>query len=404
VPPPGAGKAVRLPYAGPEVGPTAISTFHCVGLYWKPAGGAADRTCTARYRLKGDAEWHEALPLWFDPHAHEGLAEHSQEYRGSIVRLQSGTEYEVELSLGNGGPTRTLLCATWSEEFKIARRVDLPLTQPAETYVIREGGDPTNGYVLYSPPQSQPATWDARGQIPAHIRVETPYVIVRGLTLCNAQINGIELAGVHHVAIEDCDISGWGRVRQSDGFGENLDAAVYSNSNQLEHIIVQRCHLHHPRSDSNSWKEQRVGGTFHPGGAQGVVFRNGKGHYVIRYNRIESDLEHMFNDGIGEVRNFSFSGFPNRDSDVYGNFVSHCWDDGLEIEGANMNVRVWENYITMTYGAIGAASTSLGPSYYFRNVYAASRKSGETNANAFLGHYLIKLGAEPESRPPDIGA
>ena len=57
----------------------------------------------------------------------------------------------------------------------------------------------------------------------------------------------------------------------------------------------------------------------------------------------------MFNDSMGEVHNFSYDGFPNRDSDVYGNYISHCWDDGIEIEGANMNVRVWENYITMTF-------------------------------------------------------
>jgi hypothetical protein len=82
---------------------------------------------------------------------------------------------------------------------------------------------------------------------------------------------------------------------------------------------------------------------------------------------------------------------------VYGNYVSHCWDDGLEIEGANMNVRVWDNYITDTYGALGCASTSLGPSYYFRNVYAVSIKSMDGDANAYRGHYLIKLGSEPKA-------
>lgn len=383
-----------LVQAGPETGPTAIPTFNCVGLYWKPSDGAPDRTCTARYRIAGAADWRAALPLWFDSNAHEGLEAHSLEYRGSIVNLQPGTDYEVELRLDKPDLTRTLHVTTWSESFKIARQVELPVAQPGEPYVIRTGGDEQSGYVLYTPPQGQQAVWDASGKLPAQLRIEAPYVIVRGLTLRNAQINGIELGDVQHVVIEDCDISGWGRVRASDGFGADLDAAIYSASDQLEQIVVQHCHLHHPRSNSNSWKQQRVGGTFHPGGPQGIVFRGGKGRYVIRYNRIDSDLQHMYNDSMGEVRNFSFAGFPNRDSDVYGNYVSHCWDDGIEIEGANMNVRIWGNYITMTLGALGCASTSLGPSYYFRNVYAVSRKSGETDVNAFRGHYLIKMGAE----------
>jgi hypothetical protein len=66
----------------------------------------------------------------------------------------------------------------------------------------------------------------------------------------------------------------------------------------------------------------------------------------------------------------------------------------LEIEGADMNVRVWNNYIDMTYGAIGAAAPSLGPLYIFRNVYAVSRKHSGTESNDLRGHYLVKLGNE----------
>jgi len=76
---------------------------------------------------------------------------------------------------------------------------------------------------------------------------------------------------------------------------------------------------------------------------------------------------------MGADRNFSYEGYPNRDSDIYGNYVAYCWDDGLEIEGANMNVRVWGNYITETYHPIATASVSLGPLYIFRNVAYISR-------------------------------
>ena len=53
-----------------------------------------------------------------------------------------------------------------------------------------------------------------------------------------------------------------------------------------------------------------------------------------------------------------------------------------------MNVRVWNNYIDMTYGAIGAASPSLGPIYIWRNVYGVSCKDEKSDVNALRGHYL----------------
>jgi len=49
----------------------------------------------------------------------------------------------------------------------------------------------------------------------------------------------------------------------------------------------------------------------------------------------------MYNDGIGGGSNGSFLGSPGKDSDIYRNVVSHCWGDGLEVEGGSCNVRVW---------------------------------------------------------------
>ena len=52
--------------------PAARCTFHCIGLYWKPADGAPDNLCTVRYRPSDSQEWKEALPLWFDYNHHPG--------------------------------------------------------------------------------------------------------------------------------------------------------------------------------------------------------------------------------------------------------------------------------------------------------------------------------------------
>lgn len=373
--------------------PQVVPTFNCLGIYWKPDGGSTDKAVAVAYRPAGQSEWREALPLWFDAteHTDEGAA-HSKEYRGSIVNLKPATAYEVRLTLAGSKPV-IVTAMTWSEQFMVARTVTLP-AQPQGPVTITEGGNETDGYVVYTAPPG--AVWDAAGKFDHQVIVEAPYVILRGLTLKNAGEHGIVLKDVHHIVIEGCDISGWGKIA-ADGWGQNLDAAVYSQSRKLSHVVIQDCRLHHPRSDSNSWNERRTHNgrqTSHPIGPQAIVFRGSVGHHVIRRNRIYSDMQHMFNDGMGETHNFSYDGFPGRDSDIHDNFISHCWDDGIEVEGADMNVRLWNNYIDMTYGAIGAASPSLGPLYIYRNVYGVSRKDERNDDNALRGHYLVKLGNE----------
>jgi hypothetical protein len=95
----------------------------------------------------------------------------------------------------------------------------------------------------------------------------------------------------------------------------------------------------------------------------------------------------MYNDTIGGGSNGSYRGSPGPDSDIYGNLVSHCWDDGLEVEGGNRNNRVWGNYITQAAVMIGNAATSIGPLYVWRNVCARSQWKPD-----YHGGYFLKMG------------
>jgi len=92
----------------------------------------------------------------------------------------------------------------------------------------------------------------------------------------------------------------------------------------------------------------------------------------------------MFNDGIGGGANGSFRGAPGPDSDIYGNVVSHCWDDGLEVEGGNRNTRIWGNYITQAMMMIANAATSIGPLYIWNNVVARSQSKPDAGGGNFL--------------------
>ncbi len=104
-----------------DVAPFAISTFHCLGLYWSPAGGAADKEVLVRYRRQGTTEWQEALPLRYNPIANtdEDLAD----YRGSIVHLAPATTYDIQLTLAGTATSANLTAATWNEEFPVGEVV-----------------------------------------------------------------------------------------------------------------------------------------------------------------------------------------------------------------------------------------------------------------------------------------
>jgi hypothetical protein len=373
----------------------SYSTFHCISLYWKPDEASAENECKVKYRVEGETEWQQGMSLWFDPNLHEGLPERSHEYRGSLVDLVPGTNYEIQLELEKLGTTTTLFHETMSEIFRISRTIKLESGEQNEPLNILNGGSKFEGYVLYDASDVD-FTIDVKKQYDYCVRINVPYVIIRGLTLKGARQHGVTLGNVSHVVIEECDISGWGSERESGklkGFGFNLQSAIFSETDNLvSNIIIQRNKLHHPGVDTNSWLEP-VSGT-HPEGPQGISLKNTTGHNIIRYNEIYSDKNHMYNDGMGNFGNASFSGFPNRDSDIYGNKISHCWDDGIEAEGSGMNVRIWANCIDSVYMVLGLAAQSLGPLYAFRNIANFTQRGPYPFTNYFRGGSLFKIGQQ----------
>ena len=367
--------------------PQAVPTFQCIGLYWSPEDGSAENACHVRYRPVGAEAWREALPLWFDERQATDLpAERHRQYRGSIVNLTAGTQYEIELSLEKTGRRASVSVRTWSEDFPIAQTV---VVEDRDTPLLVDKSGSPEGYILYTHiPGRATATINVASKQVRCIEVRASYVILRGLTLKNAQQHGIQLLdGCHDVVIEGCDISGWGRAAE-DGWGIDYDAAIYSKDRALQRVIVRRNYLHHPRSNSNNWRQSRVlrdkSTSSHPQGPQTIVLWDSEGNHVLRYNTVDSDNGHYYNDIFGAGANFSARGFPNRDSDIYGNLLSHCWDNAIESEGANCNVRIWGNYVADCYVGIACASTSLGPLYVWRNVNGVTRVAPGQWSGGFL--------------------
>src|SRR5690242_20648027 len=110
--------------------PRAVATFESIGVYWTPPADPGPAGCAIRFRKAGDPAWREGLPLWFD--------KRNAECRGSLVQLEPGTKYEIDL-----GSAR-LAAQTWSERFPIARTVRVT---SGKALAITEGGN-ASGYVV----------------------------------------------------------------------------------------------------------------------------------------------------------------------------------------------------------------------------------------------------------------
>lgn len=371
---------ITAPSAGT---PLAVPTFHCVGLYWSPPGGSAEKAVQVRYRVKDAAQWNEALPMRFNPIA--GTEEDLTDYRGSIVHLQPATTYEVEMTLAGTATSTRLTARTWSERFPEGEVVRVPGGD--QPLVITEGGKP-DAWRVYD---GAGATIDVQHRQNSCITVNASYVILRGFVLKGAgatnnlvkkSIGAIDVASGHDIVIEGCDISDWGRLNPKTGFGFNCDSAIYCRNRDVARIVVQRCRLHHPSQDTNNWYEPKA--STHPAGPQAISFFDTEGNHVIRYNECVSDPEHMFNDAIGGGANGSYRGAPGPDSDIYGNLVTHSWDDGLEVEGGGRNLRVWDNYVSRAANMIANAATSIGPLYIWGNVVGRCQVTPDQNGYGFL--------------------
>jgi hypothetical protein len=86
--------------------PYSVTTFECAGLYWKvPEKGS----CKVRYREESGSLWKNGLDLVYDSR--------DSEYRGSIIGLNPGTKYQVELS--NNSSKTELNIATRSDKLTV---------------------------------------------------------------------------------------------------------------------------------------------------------------------------------------------------------------------------------------------------------------------------------------------
>ncbi|MHB8901873.1 MAG: right-handed parallel beta-helix repeat-containing protein, partial [Thermoguttaceae bacterium] len=287
--------------------------------------------------------------------------------RGSIVGLEENTPYEIRITGEQGKVLAQEEFRTWQSEVPIAKTVVLDETNFKGRLAIRDQGSP-DGWIKYTARKGFVLKNDRTGPL---LELEKArYVILEGLTLRGGLQQAIAIKRCEHVRVVNCDVAGWGRIGRQRfdldgkyyterGAAINWDTAILVEKSLG--TVVERCYIHDPVNTANPWYYS------HPAGPQAVGIDKPRST-VIRYNDfIGSDL-HRWNDGIEGTGNFDVDGGFNRDADVYGNLICFANDDAVEIDGGQINVRVFGNQFEGCLCGVSIQGCMSGPSYVFRNL------------------------------------
>lgn len=390
----------------PVYGLTVTPSFQSASVYI--AGGREDLTRHLYYRIVGESVWKEALEPIYIPG--------KEVFSGSIVRLKEDTSYQVKSEVYYESTlvkSETATFRTWNSNPPIAQTISLSSIYSGGALTINGITGANNGWVKIE--NDTGLTIDA-GYAANHAVTVTnsTYLILSGFIVKGGERNGIYLNITdQNVRIINADISGWGRdvvdtvhtpeqlafIDKSDvGYGTPIDA----QGNMVEgdagiriedakNIVVERSYVHEPRAYANPWggvtSDGQTYSNSHPQGPEAMYLRSAGG-LVVRYNDFSgSDEYHRFNDVISGYYNNQESGGFYKDADIYGNFFGYSNDDGVEFDGGQSNIRVFDNRFEMSYAGMSFAPNMVGPSYAFNNVLYNMNDYRRTGTGA-----VVKLG------------
>jgi hypothetical protein len=148
--------------------------------------------------------------------------------------------------------------------------------------------------------------------------------------------------------------------------GDSIKIEETAHDNLIEHNTFTE-------TADPAWEWQHLKSSLHEVSA--ISNRGGSGN-VLRHNTCDG----MFNGVIVYTDMGSADETRIQNTDVYGNVIRNNLDDGLELEGSCVNIRVWNNQVSGdTHSAISVAPINVGPLYVYRNAFVLNaRKEAKT--------------------------
>lgn len=358
------------------------------------AGQSADTRASVYYRRasQSNGEWQRGKDLQWEP-----VTAH---LTGPLVYLEPDTAYELKIRLEqDDGSAQTVIRKT-------ATRAETPPIDPDKVYQL---SDIYNGGTLDLEAlgiEGKPGAWAKivgdptlpivapEGNKHAIDIGNNSYVYFENITVKGGRTHSVYAEKAHHIWINQCDISDWGRspnilkngvaYELEDAQPINYDSAIYLRQSGV--VTVENCHVHDPNALANDW---RYG---HPKGPNAFFAHANhpnpefKGQVILRNNVFEGKPEHRFNDVVEGRKNGEPLGGFVRDSAIYGNTFRYANDDGIEIDGGQYNVLVYNNEISHSYTGVSAIPTRVGPAFIFNNyIHDLGDQTGKQWAAVKLG-------------------
>ncbi|MGH9723169.1 MAG: chondroitinase-B domain-containing protein, partial [Bryobacteraceae bacterium] len=318
-----------------------------------------------RYRAAGEEAWRNALPLFrVRPETVSGWKARPQ-FAGSIFDLVPATTYEIELRAidldsevdstwlltaatrpvpgGPGSPNekRVSDARELSAALAAARPGDVILLANGiytGQFGIRASGEPGNPIVIRGESQDG-AVLDGSGCTGCNVlEVYGSFVYLERLTIRNGlralrfQGSGAEGNVVRRVTIRDTTLGIGSRENQKDFY-------------ICDNVFEGRLPWPSTYFDDNGTHANDDG-----------IRVQGFGH-VVCYNRIS---------GYGDAIKTEQDGA--RAIDFYGNDVLYTYDNGLELDGGEGNLRAMRNRFTNNFVPLSVQPVYGGPAYLIRNV------------------------------------
>lgn len=375
------------------------ATTQSIGLEWDITGDTDhDARGTVQYRVQGSTAWKPALPLVrVDFPSQNQLA-------GSIMFLSPGTTYEVKVDISDpdgGGASQTISVATGTEPvlpiggrtlhvvpgssggdgsagnpyrgfataWTNARAGDIVLLHGGSYGSVSGSGKPSgtaSNRIVFTPAGDGAAIveWiDLR---------YVNYVWLDGLTFNNtrAPMPSGAVDSDDYTAVFACLLNA-GYDTGYQNMTANVDGIVITHSsfNGYKHAIRGG-----PRvngwvvTDNTIVGNRTLGMTDTPSfDGEGVEVGGGSDH-IIAYNSITRVA-----DGISPGASFAAGA---RNIDIYGNDIFNVTDDGIELDGAGANTRVWGNRIhNAGHNGFSFQPQEAAPWYIVRNQMVNAQES-----------------------------
>ncbi len=359
------------------------TTPYSIGVRWNLNDSTDhNESFTLEYFDEVSAAWFASAPArHVNPdtrHGADRIAINQHYWASSLVNLQADHSYEIRAVYTENGERQTELFTVKTKGFikpvSIRDRFVVPQREgdgkgdgsqadpyrglqtaadsalPGDTFHIAEGryqpfqinvSGTSDAPIVWLGPIEGEAIIDGQGAMRGVVTIEsnTPedgiaYNVIQGLTIKNGNW-GIDASYSHHIEV----------------FNNTITSVDYDFFNR------RTTNLNH---DQQVCGNVFIGQTDYPGGD-----RLRKGIRIKGSNNIT-----CFN----TIRNFADcistdeEGLDTRGSDIFGNDVSQCSDDGIEIDHDNSNMRVWQNRVSNSKSGISAQPLIGGPAYVFRNV------------------------------------